>query len=212
MKLPNPLPFLVLALGLAVSGHAQTELEKNPAYLPIDRNLDLKTVKPTVNINLPSFLLMDVASGFDGGTNDPFAGTGLNLKDLVKDIRLIRLVIIENQPQHQKLVEKGMADLRAVLRDKWTCVVDLPSENIGIYAISGEDGQSMAGVALLIHGKGDAIVANIIGKVSIGKLVQAAGQLKSLPPELLGKLSALGGGAPSEPAKEPAADPAPAAK
>jgi Domain of unknown function (DUF4252) len=204
MKLRNPFPVFALALGLAVSAQAQTDIEKNPAYLNIDKAIDTKVVRPAVNVNLPRFLLMDVASGFDGGPDDPFAGTGIDLKDLIKDIQLIRLVVIEDQAEHAKLVEKGINELRSQLKGKWTCIVDVPEENIGVYAISDSTGEAMAGVALLVNNDGDAVIGNIVGKVSIGKLVKAAGKLKGLPPGLMEKLGGLNGAAPANAETKPA--------
>ena len=86
--------------------------QKDPAYLPIDKALDLKTIHPTVNVNLPRFLLKDVASGFDGGTNDPLAAEGINFPDLVKDVKLIRVVVIEAKDPNRAALDKGMKTLK----------------------------------------------------------------------------------------------------
>jgi hypothetical protein len=182
---------------------AQNEPEKSPAYLPIDKAIDTKVVTPSVNVNLPRFLLMDVASGFDGGTNDPLAGTGIDFKDLIKDVKLIRLMIIEGDEKHQAAVQKGVAELRTLLRDKWTPIVNIPDGGVGVYAMGDESGDGMAGVALVIHDDGDAIIGNIVGKVSIGKLLKAAGQFKALPPEFMEALvGATNRQAQAGPAKE----------
>lgn len=194
------LAFAVLAPFVAT---AQTELEKSPAYLPIDKAIDTKAVTPAVNVNLPRFLLMDVASGFDGSTNDPLAGTGIDFKDLIKDVKLIRLMIIEDDEKHHAAVEKGVAELRAILRDKWTPIVNIPDGGVSVYAMGDASGDSMAGVALVIHDDGDAIIGNIVGKVSIGKLLKAAGQFKALPPEFMETLiGATNGQVQAAPAKE----------
>jgi hypothetical protein len=179
---------LALLLALPLCALAQSDLEKSPAYLPIDKAIDSKTVTPAVNVNLPRFLLMDVAAGFDGSTNDPLAGTGIDFKDLIKDVKLIRLMIIEDDKKHHEQVAKGVADLRAILRDKWTAIVNVPDGGVSVYAIGDASGDGMAGVAVIIYDGDDAIIGNIVGKVSIGKLLKIAGQFKSLPPEFMEKL------------------------
>lgn len=187
-NLKTALGLLATLVALPLAALAQADVEQSPAYLPIDKAIDTKVVTPAVNVNLPRFLLMDVASGFDGSTNDPLAGTGIDFKDLIKDVKLIRLMIIENDEKHHKQVEKGVADLRAILRDKWTAIVNVPDGGVGVYAIGDASGDGMAGVAVIIYDGDDAIIGNIVGKVSIGKLLKIAGQFKTLPPEFMEKL------------------------
>jgi hypothetical protein len=179
---------LALLVALPLAALAQSDVEKSPAYLPIDKVIDTKTITPSVNVNLPRFLLMDVAAGFDGSTNDPLAGTGIDFKDLVKDVKLIRLMIIENNKDHHDEIAKGVAELRAVLRDKWTAIVNVPDGGVGVYAIGDASGDGMAGVAVIIYDGDDAIIGNIVGKVSIGKLLKIASQFKGLPPQFMEKL------------------------
>ena len=179
---------LALLVALPLAALAQSDVEKSPAYLPIDKVIDTKTIAPSVNVNLPRFLLMDVAAGFDGSTNDPLAGTGIDFKDLVKDVKLIRLMIIENNKDHHDEIAKGVAELRAVLRDKWTAIVNVPDGGVGVYAIGDASGDGMAGVAVIIYDGDDAIIGNIVGKVSIGKLLKIASQFKGLPPQFMEKL------------------------
>src|SRR6187431_1023667 len=76
---------------------AQNNLENDPAYLAIDKAFDFKTIKPEVNINLPKFLLKDALADLDGGKDDPFAGSGINISELIQDIKLIRVIVIENK-------------------------------------------------------------------------------------------------------------------
>ena len=54
-KLISSLILALIALCPLVS-LGEEDLEKDPAYLPIDKALDLKTIHPTVNVNLPRFL------------------------------------------------------------------------------------------------------------------------------------------------------------
>src|SRR5580704_10214501 len=126
-----------LTLALATAGQlavfGEGTLENDPAYLPIDKAIDLKTIRPEVNVNLPRFLLQDAASELNGGPNDPLAGTGINFADLVKDVKLIRVVVIEAKETNRVALEKGVKTLRAELDEKWTAVVTVPEENVGIY-------------------------------------------------------------------------------
>src|SRR4051812_12652414 len=150
---------------------AQNNLENDPAYLPIDQAFDLKTIKPEVNINLPKFLLKDALADFDGGKNDPTAGTGMNISELIKDIKLIRVVVMEGKKdkRNNEAIAKGMATLRSALEKKWTpvAVVSEEKDKVGIYAMGDPSGESTAGLAVLVHeAGGDAVIANIVGRVS----------------------------------------------
>lgn len=99
-KIQNMKPFipsiaLALLASCPIGAWAQNALETDPGYLDIDKAIDLKTVRPEVNINLPRFLLKDAASFFNGGPGDPFAEAGINFGELTKDIKLIRVVAFE---------------------------------------------------------------------------------------------------------------------
>jgi hypothetical protein len=170
----------------------QTNLENDPAYLAIDKAFDFKTIKPEVNINLPRFLLKDALSDLSGGTNDPFAGTGINISELVQDIKLIRVVVMEGKKNHSEAVAQGIAALQSTLDKNWTAiaVVGEKNEKVGVYAISDPSGNSVAGLAVVVHeGGGDAVIANIVGRVSLAKIVKAASQMNKFPKDLLKKLT-----------------------
>jgi hypothetical protein len=187
---------------------AQNNLENDPAYLAIDKAFDFKAIKPEVNINLPKFLLKDALADLDGGKNDPLAGTGINISELIQDIKLIRVVVMEGKKTHSEAVDKGVAALQSTLEKKWTpiTVVSEQNEKVGIYAISDPTGESTAGLAVLIHEKGgDTIIANIVGRVSLGKIVKAASKMDKFPKDILKKLTAAAEGATDEKSKpEPA--------
>jgi len=186
---------LALATACQLAVFAEGTLENEPAYLAIDKAIDLKTIKPEVNVNLPRFLLQDAASELNGGTNDPLAGTGINFADLVKDVQLIRVVVIEaKNPNDRAALETGVKALRSQLDAKWTPVVSVPEENesVGIYAMGDPKGESMAGLAVLVHDPGDTVIVNIVGHVSIGKIIRIATHMHALPKELLQKLGGLG--------------------
>jgi hypothetical protein len=186
----------ILSLALVavspVISQAQAGLEKDPAYLAIDQAIDLKVIRPQVNVNLPHFLLQDAVSELNGGPDDPLAGTGMNIAELVKEIKLIRVVVIEAKETNRAALEKGVATLRATLESKWTPIATVPEDNVGVYALSDSSGEKMAGLALLIQDKGEAVIANIVGRVSIGKLVKVASHMKKFPKDILKKLSEAG--------------------
>jgi hypothetical protein len=171
---------------------AQSNLENDPAYLAIDKAFDFKAIKPEVNINLPKFLLKDALADLDGGKNDPLAGSGINISELIQDIKLIRVVVMERNKSKSDSVAKGVAALKATLEKTWTpiAVVAENKESVGIYAISDAKGESTAGLAVLVHETdGDTVIANIVGRVSLGKIVKAASQMNKFPKDLLKKLS-----------------------
>jgi len=190
---------LALALASALPGRAETSIENDPAYLPIDKALDLKTIRPEVNVNLPRFLLKDAASELSTGTNALLAASGVDLADLIKDVKLIRFVVIEANETNRTALAAGVKKLRADLEAKWTALVSVPEENVGIYAKGDSSGESMAGLAILIHDGDDAVIGNIVGKVSVGKLIKLASGMDKVPKDLLKKLQNIG----NQPGKQP---------
>jgi hypothetical protein len=187
---------------------AQSNLEKDPAYLPIDQAIDLKTIRPEVNVNLPRFLLQDAFSELNGGPDDPLAGTGINFADVVKDIKLIRVVVIEAKETNRAALTKAMAALRTTLESKWTPIATVTEDNVGIYALGDPSGETMAGLAVLIHDGSDAVIANIVGRVSIGKIVKIASRMDKFPKDLLKKLMEAGSPEKAEQPQEGAEKPA----
>lgn len=197
MTLKNVLSVLTLTLVLLAVAplrtRAATGVESDPAYLPIDQAIDLKVLRPEVDVNLPRFLLMDAVSEFKGGTNDPFAAAGINLADLVKDVKLIRVVVIEANKTNRAALASGVTSLRHILEKKWTPVAVVSEENVGVYALGDATGEAMAGLALLVHDDGDAVIANIVGRVSLGKIVKIASHFDQLPKDFLNKLMTASG-------------------
>lgn len=205
------LPSLTLALLVAspLAAAGDNALENDPGYLAIDKAIDLKIVRPEVNVNLPRFLLKDAASSLNGGPDDPLAGTGINLADLTKDIKLIRVLVIEAGKTNRAALAKGVAALRSELEAKWTAIVTVPEDNVGVYIRSTPDGESMAGLAVLVYDGGDAVIANVVGQVSIGKVLKVASKMNKLPKDLLKKLAAPDAAGKSDEKEDPKADPAP---
>jgi hypothetical protein len=185
---------LILALIVTspLAGLGQAGVENDPAYLPIDKVLDLKTMKPQVNINLPRFLLKDAASELSSVSGVSLEGSGVDFGELIKDVKLIRLVVIEADKENRLALDKAMKKLRTQVEAKWTPIVSVPEDNVGVYALSDPSGESTAGLAVLIYDDGDAVIGNIVGRVPIGKLIKIASQMDKLPKEVLKKLQGIG--------------------
>jgi len=183
---------LVLLAAYPVAGFGQTSVENDPAYLPIDKVLDLKTIRPEVNLNLPRFLLKDALSELNGTNGSPVEG--IDIADLIKDVKLIRVVVIEVNKTNRPVVDKAVKALQNELEKKWTTIVSVPEdkEHVGVYAMSDPAGESATGLAVLIFDGSDAVIGNIVGHVSIGKLIKIATQSGKVPKDLLKKLQGLG--------------------
>jgi hypothetical protein len=167
-----------LLLGCPLLTAAQTNLKDNPAYLRIDEVLDVKQASPEVNVNLPRFLLLNALSEFDNGPEDPFAAAGINLPEIVKEVQLIRVVIIESTPANRAHVDSAVTALRQDLASKWNTIVSIPDENIGVYAVSDSSGEKLAGLAVLIADDGDVIIGNVVGNLPLGKILKLAAQIQ----------------------------------
>jgi hypothetical protein len=166
---------LALVTVCPLAGFGQTDLEKDPAYLPIDKFLDLKVIPPQVNINLPRFLLKDAVAGFVDA--EALAKKGNDLSELIKDVKLIRVVVIEANKKNRADLDKAVKKLRTELDAKWTTVVSIPEEHVGVYAMGDPSGDSTAGVAVLVNDGGDVVIGNVVGHVSIAKIIQIANKL-----------------------------------
>jgi hypothetical protein len=192
-KLIASLMFAAIAV-CPMAGFAQADIKTDPAYLPIDKVLDLKTLPPQVDVNLPGFLLKDALSGLNT-TN--LGNSGLDLSDLIKDVKLLRVLVFEGTQSNRTALKKSMKPLQDELEDKWTALVHVKDEgdNVGVYVKGDASGDSVAGLAVLVHdgGDGDTVVVNVVGHVSLGKLMKFASQSGKLTPALLKQLG-IGGG------------------
>jgi hypothetical protein len=184
---------LALVAAYPLAGFGEASVEKDPAYLPIDKVLDLKAIRPEVNLNLPRFLLKDALSELNGSTNG-LAVEGLDIADLIKDVKLIRVVVIELNQSNRPAVEKAVKALQSELEKKWTTIVSVPEENehVGVYAMSDPAGETTTGLAVLVFDESDAVIGNIVGNVSIGKLIKLASQSGKVPKDFLKKLQGVG--------------------
>ena len=184
---------LALLTAYPLAGFGEASVENDPAYLPIDKVLDLKTIRPEVNVNLPHFLLKDALAELNGSTNGP-AVEGIDIADLIKDVKLIRVVVIEVNQSNRPAVDKAVKALQSELEKKWTTIVSVPEEkeHVGVYAMSDPAGESTTGLAVLVFDGNDAVIGNIVGRVSIGKLIKIASQSGKVPKDLLKKLQGIG--------------------
>jgi len=193
-KLVTILTFAFIA-ACPLVGRAQNSIESDPAYLPIDKVLDLKAMPPQVNVNLPRFLLKDAISGLTNAPNNGITGQGIDLADLVKDVKLIRVVVIEANKTNRAELERSIKALRSTLDSKWTAIVSVPNDKdgVGVYAMGDPSGESNVGLAVLVHQTDQAVIVNIVGHVSIGKLVRIAAQTHRLPIDFLKQLQGANG-------------------
>jgi hypothetical protein len=191
MKKFITLSMLALVVACPPVGFGQTNQQPDPGYLPIDNVLDLKTIHPTVNVNLPRFLLNDVLAGLTNAAQPEAA----QVADLLKDIKLVRVVVIEpGKNTNREALDTGMKALRDELDKKWTAVVSVPENNVGVYVMPDAAGQSTAGLAVSVYDHGTAVIVNIVGHIPIDRAMKLASQkdfLKNLqglgiPPALFG--------------------------
>ena len=168
--------FAIFACPMASFGEGS--YESDPAYLAIDKALDLKAIRPEVDINLPRFLLKDAASEL----SNTMGAQKADFTELTKEIKLIRFLVFETKTNRTTL-EKAMQKLRTELDAKWTPIVSVRDgeENVGIYAMGDPSGESVAGIALLVSDHGDAVIGNIVGRVPLGKVIKLASQMDKLP-------------------------------
>jgi hypothetical protein len=184
---------LVLLTAYPLAAFGESNVEKDPAYLAIDEVFDLKTIRPEVNLNLPRFLLKDAVSELNSSTNSsPIEG--MDLADLIKDVKLIRVVVIEANQTNRAALDKAFKTLRNQLEKNWTTIVSVPDdkEHVGVYAMSDPAGESTTGLAVLVYDGNDAVIGNIVGHIAIGKLIKVASQSGKVPKDLLKKLQTLG--------------------
>ena len=177
MKTIRKISLIALLIACPIFSQAQQSLKSDPAYLKIDDAIDLNVIKPEVNVNLPKFLLKNAASEFNGGPEDPFGKVGINVNELIQDIKLIRIVVIEGNKDNSAQIAKGSAMLRSQLEKNWMPIVNIPDDNVGIYAMSDKSGEEMAGLALLINDGDEAIIGNIVGNIPLGKVLKIAASM-----------------------------------
>ena len=108
---------------------------------------------------------------------------GIDLQDLFKDVKLIRVVIIEANKNNRQALESGVKTLQKELDAKWTPIVQMDG-GVNVYALGDAKGESTAGLALLMN-DGDIIIANVVGHVPLAKILNIAsknnkGMLKTL--------------------------------
>ena len=171
---------LAALCGITVIGVAQEpgSLSENPAYLNIDQAFDFSVIEPTVNVHMPQFLLNNMVSQFDGGPDDPFAGMGINIADLIEDVQLVRVVVFDSKdPEKQKIVRSGVERLKKSMSSKWMPIVNVPDGNVTVFAMGDETGKRLAGLAMMVAENNSAVIGNIVGEIQIGKIIAVAGKM-----------------------------------
>jgi acylphosphatase len=161
------------------SGPKPVPLREDPAFVDIDSFFDTQALRPEVNVNLPQFLLRNMVSELNGGKEDPFAEMGINIAELTKDIRLVRVMVLESRGdrEKQKLISSSMDKLRQSLRSGWIPVVNVPDGNVSVYAMGDDTASRMMGLAITVSEGGSAVVVNVVGEIPIGKIIGIAGRV-----------------------------------
>jgi hypothetical protein len=193
---------LAVIAACPLASFGQNDIEKDPAYLPIDKALDLKANPPRVNVNLPRFLLKDALAGLSNAPSFDLASAGVDLPELLKDVKLIRIVVLEVAKTNRLAIDKGVKALQSELESKWTSIVSVPDKDssVGIYAKEDAAGESMAGVAVLVADEGSVVIVNVVGRVSVASLIKIAAQSNKLPKDFLRKLQGGNAGPTPKPA------------
>ncbi len=161
------------------SGPKPVPLREDPAFVDVDSFFDTQALRPEVNVNLPQFLLRNMVSELNGGKEDPFAEMGINIAELTKDIRLVRVMVLESRgdSEKQKLISSSMDKLRQSLRSGWIPVVNVPDGNVSVYAMGDDTASRMMGLAITVSEGGSAVVVNVVGEIPIGKIIGIAGRV-----------------------------------
>lgn len=161
------------------SSNSKGPLKEDPAFIDLDSRLDPSKIQATVNLNLPEFVLKNILSEFDGGKDDPFQELGINVADLTRDIRLIRVLVVEKNKAEVEAAHLNslVKNLRKDLDSSWMTLLSVPEGNVAIYAKGDESGARMRGISLLVN-EGDTFVfLNVVGELPIGKILKAASKL-----------------------------------
>lgn len=182
-----------MLFALPSTGLTQKNIKNHAAYLPLDELLDLQNTKPEVNINLPKFLLKEAAEGLDSDPKNGLGEMGIELSSLVKDIDLIRLIVIGTEEAQKTNVSNGIKALRTQLNDEWMSIISVPDGGVGIYAKTNDTGETMEGISALISNGDDAVIINIVGRVPLAKIIQIAGSMNKLPKDFLKNLGNFAG-------------------
>ncbi len=171
-----------------------------PGYLPITESLARVGIQPTVNLNMPKFLLNEVIEGYEADENNPFEEMGIDLKAVIADIKSIRLVVYEDAETSEDypVLMKAVEALNKELQATWIPVVSVPEENVGIFTVSDESGERMAGLAIVVAQDDSVVIGNIEGRFPIGAILRMVANSDALPEDLMEKLAQAGSGGETE--------------
>lgn len=197
MKTTRLIPIAIALLPVAVWA------AERPGFIDLDAIIAKATAQPTVNVNLPSFLLAELADGLAGDPNHPLIAAGFDVDRLINDVRSIRLAVFENMATADLELQKAVQTLTADLNANWVSMVSVPSENVGIYITSDPATNRMAGLAIVVAQGDTVVLGNIEGRVPIGTILQMAARSNALPKELLQSIMESGKASQADPAAAP---------
>lgn len=190
MKTKSAWILLACFVGITTLGVAQPKASSSPGYLPIDETLNTAAIQPKVNLHLPKFLIKEMITDFENGSDNPLTELDINLSELVSGVDSLRIVVIEPDGETRKTVQAATQRLTEILNSSWMPVINVPEENVGIYTVSNEAGDQMAGLALLVNQEDTVVILNIVGRIPLGKIIKLAINNNALPENLLEQLSA----------------------
>jgi len=197
--------YLIAMTALISAVHSQAPVntvEENPAYIKLSNSIDVTQAKPTVNVNLPKFLINEALSALDelstleGSDQEKVAQLVSQVKEIVKEIQVIQVMVFEDlDNESSQVVAKGMDTLKKELEDSWTTIVAIPDEGINIFAKPDASGEKMAGISVLVSEGNEAVVANIVGRLPLGKIIKLATESRGMDPRMLEEiLEGIAGG------------------
>ena len=184
----NYLCITAVAIGIQCGAvYSQSDLraiEDHPAYLDIDGAMPMDAIQPEVNVNLPRFLInsalqdLEIPTDPSGEEDNQAAAMVTELKDLLSDVKLIRVLVLNKATDNRGHIAAGMPKLHEQLRKSWMPIVSVPEENVGIYAKGDDTGEVMLGMAVVVDEGNNVIIANIVGNVSFGKIFKMLAQVR----------------------------------
>ena len=171
---------LLIAFG-ASAGWAQDKLEDQPGYLPFEELDILGREALSIEINLGGPLLKLVA----GATREDEP----EFSQLIANLDAVRVRVAPLEDLDLEQVRAGLARATGWLEERgWQAIVRAREDDEEIYIYLLEQGDEIAGMAILAIEEGDeAAVINIVGKMDLSQLERLGEALDipqlSRPPE-----------------------------
>ena len=182
-------------LGAAGVGWAQL-LSERAGYLPIDETVDVAAFKPTVDVNIPKFMLNEVVDGLNEASKNQLAEAGIDLYSVIKEIHRIRIVVFEAGEETRDGLETAVEALRGKLGSNWIPLVRVvdDEDKVDVCVASDESGEKMGGLCFIVSDGSDFVIGNIVGRVPLGALINLAAQADALPQDLIKQIAAIAEG------------------